>query len=156
MIRLATPRLFSSPPYTIIREYLPNQLVQTKESKSPAMLRPLFPRCGSVLRAAARRPLLNTWQTTQRSYSIKAKAASDTKQQPLDASKLTVEKTTHQKSLMKPEDLVFGRTFTGTLPPPPLFNKKPPTNNASHTTATPGTTTTWADELRIWAGQHAA
>ncbi|KAM7223986.1 branched-chain amino acid aminotransferase II [Rhypophila decipiens] len=84
------------------------------------MMRPLIPRCGSALRAAAmqsRRPLLtNTWQTAaisaQRSYSIQAKAASDIKQQPLDASKLVVEKTHHQKALKKPEELVFGRNFT--------------------------------------------
>lgn len=90
------------------------------------MIRPLIPRAGSALRAAtiqSRRPLLRQTAAAARTYSIQAKAASATKQQPLDASKLAVEKTHHQKALKKPEELVFGRNFTGTYQPPSFSNR---------------------------------
>lgn len=48
-----------------------------------------------------------------RLYSIKAEAASTSKLRPLDPTKLSVTTTTHPKPLSKPEDLVFGREFTG-------------------------------------------
>ncbi|KAM0255372.1 hypothetical protein ACHAQJ_005814 [Trichoderma viride] len=47
-----------------------------------------------------------------RFYSVKAEAASTSKQRPLDASRLTVEQTKAPKSLSKPEDLIFGKEFT--------------------------------------------
>lgn len=47
-------------------------------------------------------------------YSIKAQAASAAKGQGLDPSKLTITETKNPKALSKPEDLVFGREFTGT------------------------------------------
>ena len=47
-------------------------------------------------------------------YSIKAQAASAAKGQGLDPSKLTITETKSPKALSKPEDLVFGREFTGT------------------------------------------
>jgi branched-chain amino acid aminotransferase len=46
-------------------------------------------------------------------FSIKAEAASTIKPLGLDASKLSIEKTGKPKGLSKPEDLVFGREFTG-------------------------------------------
>lgn len=49
----------------------------------------------------------------QRPYSIKAEAASTSTLQILDPSRLTVTKTKSPKPLSKPEDLVFGREFTG-------------------------------------------
>lgn len=91
------------------------------------MMRPILARCAArcaprcaPLAATARpasRVLLrtSTWQPT-RQYSIKAEAAESSKPQGLDASKLTVEKTTKPKPLKKAEELVFGQTFTGPLP----------------------------------------
>ena len=69
------------------------------------------------LRAAATqasRPasLSQQWRAT-RQYSIKPHAASTAQIQDLDPSKLTIEKTSKPKALKKPEELVFGRNFTG-------------------------------------------
>lgn len=50
-----------------------------------------------------------------RFYSIPAQAASSSKLRGLDASKLSISKTSSPKSLSKPEDLVFGQQFTGML-----------------------------------------
>lgn len=51
----------------------------------------------------------------QRSFSASAAPAS---QLPgLDASKLTVTKTSTPKELTPPQDLVFGKTFTGRISP---------------------------------------
>lgn len=47
----------------------------------------------------------------QRNFSVSAAAASQL--QGLDASKLTLTKTTTPKELTSPQDLVFGKTFTG-------------------------------------------
>ncbi|KAI9151816.1 branched-chain-amino-acid aminotransferase [Paramyrothecium foliicola] len=49
---------------------------------------------------------------SSRLYSIKAQAASSSKLQDLDPKKLSITETTSPKALSKPEDLVFGRTFT--------------------------------------------
>lgn len=51
---------------------------------------------------------------TARFYSVKAQLAE------LDASKLTVSKTTSPKALTNPKDLVFGKEFTGSILPRPL------------------------------------
>lgn len=91
------------------------------------MMRPILARCavrcaprcaplGVTARPASRALLgASTWQPT-RQYSIKAEAADSSKPQGLDASKLTVEKTTKPKPLKKAEELIFGQTFTGPLP----------------------------------------
>lgn len=57
---------------------------------------------------------------SSRFYSIKAAAASASKLQGLDPKKLTIQETTTPKSLSKPEDLVFGKTFTGMMAHPRL------------------------------------
>ena len=57
---------------------------------------------------------MGAWQQAQRQYSIKPHAASTSKPLDIDPRKLVVEKTSHPKALMKPEELVFGRNFTGT------------------------------------------
>jgi branched-chain amino acid aminotransferase len=78
------------------------------------MMRPVFSRCAS-LRAAIPQASrsLGVWQSV-RQYSITPEAASDSKPQDIDPSKLVVEKTTTPGALKKPEDLIFGRNFTGT------------------------------------------
>lgn len=48
-----------------------------------------------------------------RAYSIKAEASVGTKIAGLDPSKLSITKTTTPKSLLPPEELIFGRNFTG-------------------------------------------
>jgi branched-chain amino acid aminotransferase len=48
-----------------------------------------------------------------RFYSLKATATSTSVQRPLEASRLSVEETKNPKTLSKPEDLVFGKEFTG-------------------------------------------
>lgn len=72
-------------------------------------------RCGA---AAARsgpsqlsRPLLGSWHAT-RKYSITPEAASLSKPQDIDPSKLIIEKNTKPGSLKNPEELVFGANFT--------------------------------------------
>lgn len=94
------------------------------------MMRQAFPRaCAGALRLSKRTAprAQATWHaaaaTAARQYSVKPQAASSSKPVGLDASKLTVEKTTSPGALEKPEDLVFGRKFTGTplLPPQPAL-----------------------------------
>ena len=87
----------------------------------------------TALRAASacrssRLPAYRAAAVAARFMSIKAEAASSAKHQALDASKLSITKTKSPKPLSKPEDLVFGREFTGacfppmrSLPPPSLF-----------------------------------
>lgn len=77
------------------------------------IMRSLLPK--AALRHAANPARLAPICRTTRFYSIKAEAASDHKQRGIDASKLTIEKTTKPKKLGKLQDLVFGRTFTGEL-----------------------------------------
>lgn len=61
-------------------------------------------------------------QRCRRAYSAQPKLAE------LDPAKLSVTKTTTPKDLLPPEELVFGRTFTGTcfflLPAPPYQNSR--------------------------------
>jgi branched-chain amino acid aminotransferase len=49
----------------------------------------------------------------QRSYSIKPVTKATPQLPGLDSSKLTITKTTTPKELIPPEQLVFGKTFTG-------------------------------------------
>ncbi|KAF4984905.1 hypothetical protein FDECE_16996 [Fusarium decemcellulare] len=72
-------------------------------------MRPLLVR--SALRSA-RASSLRLCHHAQR-FSIKAEAASAAKPVGLDPSRLTITKTSSPKGLSKPEDLVFGREFTG-------------------------------------------
>lgn len=57
-----------------------------------------------------------TTERCRRWYSIHADAASATKLAEIDPSKLSITKSTTPKDLLPPEELVFGRTFTGTSP----------------------------------------
>lgn len=75
-------------------------------------MRQLFPRSLTSSLTKSRPRSLATWQG-QRFYSVKATEASTIKPQDLDASKLTITKTTTPKELVPSEELVFGRTFTG-------------------------------------------
>ena len=77
------------------------------------MLLQLCPR--SVFKQSSSRLAAAAWQAS-RTYSIKAEAASATQLLGLDASKVTVQKSTTPKELLAPKDLVFGRTFTGIFP----------------------------------------
>ena len=67
----------------------------------------------SLRRAAAfqpSRPCFGAFSATAaRHYSAAAGTAD------LDPSKLKIEKSTQPKALKKPEELVFGRNFTGTV-----------------------------------------
>ena len=80
----------------------------TSQFRPPAatMLRQLRPR--SAFKLPSR--LITSWE---RSYSIQAESASTIKLQDIDPSKLSITKTTTPKGLVPPNELVFGRTFTG-------------------------------------------
>ncbi len=58
------------------------------------------------------------WQH-QRRYSIQSQEDAIAKLPGIDPSALSVMKTTTPKELVPPNELVFGRTFTGKLPIPP-------------------------------------
>ncbi|KAL6886414.1 aminotransferase [Trichoderma longibrachiatum] len=73
-------------------------------------MRSAFPR--TALLSASRASRFLPAHRPARLYSIKAEAASHSKQRPLDASRLTIEKTKKPKPLSKPENLVFGKEFT--------------------------------------------
>ena len=79
-------------------------------------MRPVFSRCASLRSVSTQtsRTLLGSWQAA-RAYSITPQAASDSKPLDIDPSKLVVEKTKTPGSLKKPEELIFGRNFTGTV-----------------------------------------
>ena len=74
-------------------------------------------RSSSSLQASFGRPeslsrcLLN--RQWQRAYSIQTDASSLAKLPNIDPSKLSITETTTPKELIPPEELVFGRTFTG-------------------------------------------
>ena len=53
---------------------------------------------------------------TQRPYSIHADASVGNKIQDIDPTKLSITRTTSPKDLLPPEDLIFGRNFTGRRP----------------------------------------
>ena len=50
---------------------------------------------------------------TRRAYSIHANVSVGEKIQNIDPSKLTITKTTTPKDLLPPEELIFGRNFSG-------------------------------------------
>ncbi len=75
------------------------------------MMRPLLR--SSALRSAARASRTLPICYAARPFSVKATGASAATQAALDPSKLTISKTTKPKTHSKPEDLVFGREFTG-------------------------------------------
>jgi branched-chain amino acid aminotransferase len=83
-------------------------------SRSSALLRRLaLSRPASfypTVRSPAR-PAPCAWQPA-RTYSIHADHAAPTLQE-LNASKLTISRTKEPKQILPPEDLVFGKTFTG-------------------------------------------
>ena len=68
----------------------------------------------TALRSATRAPRALPACYAARPFSVKADHASASKQRALDPSKLQITKTKHPKALSKPEDLVFGKEFTGT------------------------------------------
>ncbi|RDW66220.1 putative branched-chain-amino-acid transaminase [Coleophoma cylindrospora] len=72
------------------------------------MLRQLIPRATAYKQSSK---FVAAW-ASPRFYSIKAESASTAQLQELDASKLTVTKTTTPRELVPPSELVFGRTFT--------------------------------------------
>jgi hypothetical protein len=76
------------------------------------MLRQLRPR--SAFKRSPSRLIANVWETS-RSYSIQAESASTIKLQEIDPSKLSITKSTTPKELVPPNELVFGRTFTGII-----------------------------------------
>jgi hypothetical protein len=61
--------------------------------------------------ALVRRSLLGTWRA-QKSLGITARLYSTARLQGLDASQLSITKTTTPKELVPPEELIFGHTFT--------------------------------------------
>jgi len=85
------------------------------------MLRPLLSRSRAFHPTASQavRILGQPWRSS-RSYSIPLEAASRSKPQDIIPSKLVVTKTQNPGTLRKPEELVFGNTFTGMLSPDPL------------------------------------
>ncbi|RDW71987.1 putative branched-chain-amino-acid transaminase [Coleophoma crateriformis] len=72
------------------------------------MLRQLIPRATTYKQSSK---FVAAW-ASPRFYSIKAESASTAQLHELDASKLTITKTTTPKELVPPSELVFGRTFT--------------------------------------------
>src|SRR6266699_1232151 len=77
------------------------------------MLGPTLRQCGAFRATTRRFARLGPWQAAARRYSIKPEAASTSKPQEMDASKLVVSETQTPGAIEKPEDLVFGRSFTG-------------------------------------------
>ncbi|KAH8904390.1 branched-chain-amino-acid aminotransferase [Coniochaeta sp. PMI_546] len=75
------------------------------------MLRRILPRSGA-LRTTPSRLLQGAVYQNVRQYSIKLDAAATTKPRDIEPSRLVVQKTETPKPLQKPEDLVFGATFT--------------------------------------------
>lgn len=80
------------------------------------MLRPVLSRCASAaLRPTTTRAVtrlsLASW-SHGRQYSIQPEAAAKFRLQDVDPKKLTIEKNQKPGKLSKPEDLVFGTTFT--------------------------------------------
>jgi branched-chain amino acid aminotransferase len=72
-------------------------------SLSNSCSRPLAAELGASLR-----------YRSARQYSIHADASVGTKIQDIDPTKLSITKTTTPKGLLPPEELIFGRNFTGT------------------------------------------
>jgi branched-chain amino acid aminotransferase len=85
------------------------------------MLRQLLPRLSPAAASAPSQLQRPGFIAGFRLYSIAAHAASTAKAQDIDPSKLSIAKTTAPKTLIPPDKLVFGRSFTGIPLPPPLF-----------------------------------
>lgn len=83
-------------------------------------MRAFVPRCGALrprTSQISRSLFQRSWQpASARYYSIKPEAASVSKPQDIDPSKLTIEKAKTPGPLRKPEELIFGATFTGERP----------------------------------------
>ncbi|GAB7350865.1 hypothetical protein MBLNU459_g1389t1 [Dothideomycetes sp. NU459] len=75
------------------------------------MLQSLLPRPASA-RAASRTLRCLNASKQHRSYALQASDAADPKLKSIDASQLSITKTTTPKDLMPNEELVFGRYFT--------------------------------------------
>lgn len=84
-------------------------------------MRQLLPRCARRGPAFIA-PRLTTpmWQTA-RQYSISPEKTSDSSLSDIDPTQLILQKTSQPKPLLKSEDLIFGRNFTGSPPPFPLM-----------------------------------
>ena len=67
-----------------------------------------------------------------RLYSIQSEQDAMAKLPSIDPSKLTISKTSSPKSLIPPEELIFGRTFTGTSLPPTIFKTHRPDSHPDH------------------------
>ena len=78
------------------------------------MMRRLLVRPGA-LRAPALAPRLLAPLQAARSYSIQPKGASTSQLLDIEPSKLIISETGTPCDLKKPEELVFGRTFTGKM-----------------------------------------
>ncbi|KAH0544077.1 branched-chain-amino-acid transaminase bat2 [Glutinoglossum americanum] len=76
------------------------------------MLRQLPPRLSLSISLARSRLQRLGYSASFRLYSVAAEAASNVKVQGIDPSKLTITRTTTPKTLVPPEELVFGKTFT--------------------------------------------
>ena len=74
-------------------------------------------------RAALRTARLMPVYRSARLFSVKAEAASASKLSGIDPKKLSITKTTSPKPLSKPEDLVFGKEFTGARDPSSLYRE---------------------------------
>ena len=81
------------------------------------MLQSLLPRPASSARAVSRalRRLSAPLPQQRRLYAIEASDATDSRLQAIDASKVSIAKTTTPKDLVPNQDLVFGKYFTGTI-----------------------------------------
>lgn len=72
-----------------------------------------FLRSQSALRSTVRASRVFPACRTLRPFSVKAEAAQATKQAGIDPKKLSITKTSSPRQISKPEDLVFGKEFTG-------------------------------------------
>lgn len=90
----------------------------TTPPRTTFTMRPLFV-SRSALRSATRASSSRLLPLCQASRFYSAKVGE------LDASKLSITKTTSPKALSKAEDLVFGREFTGKPPAWPVIINQP-------------------------------
>lgn len=85
------------------------------------MLRQLRPQ--SAFSRSSSRIVQAAWGVA-RTYSVKAEAASATKLKNIDPSQLKITQSKTPKTLLPPNELVFGRSFTGKLMTLPLYTKE--------------------------------
>ena len=74
-----------------------------------------LPKPLSFLRQSSRLSQLSSRART-RCYSLKVDTSSSQDVAGLDPAQLSIAKSTTPKDLLPPEELVFGRTFTGSFP----------------------------------------